>query len=174
MAKKIARKKDSAVSSRSNAASLEHNVDRIRDILFGNTMQDYEDRFEIVQAQLDAVVERVDGDNKDLLENTKRQIAGIQQNLEEVVRDLSEKVNDAVRSQQKLEASFEKVLQSTIRESVTTLRKERQRDREDLDSIIEELQQVQEEQYEELTERKMDRQELVRLFMEFVNVNTGR
>jgi len=174
MAKKIARKKDSNFSGSMVSAGLEHNVDRIREILFGTAMKDYEERFELVQAQLDELAGRLDGALKDAVESAKQQVTGLQNSLEEVVRDLTGQVRDTLRGQEKLQVNLEKMLQQSLKESLTLIRKEVQQNHAELVGAIDEIRQNQTEQIEDLSTRKMDRQELVRLFMEFINAHAGR
>ena len=172
MAKKIARKKDAKLSGR--MGSLEHNVDRIRDILFGPTMKEYEGRFEVIQAQMEELSNRLSGNQKEIVEDTKGRISALQSSLDEAVRELTGQVRDVVRAQEKLQNNIEKLLQQSLKETVTMLRREVQQDRSEIVNAIDELRQAQDEQYEELVERKIDRQDLVRLFMEFINSQAGR
>ncbi|MFH1377792.1 MAG: hypothetical protein ABIH86_03470 [Planctomycetota bacterium] len=174
MAKKISRRSEK-ISGRVGVAGLEHNVDRIRDILIGDSLVDVETRFEMFQNTIADLTARLDAKTKDISDETKSQIMGMQASLEEAVRDLTGQVRDAVRAQEKLENNLTKLLQKSLKDTVVALRQETSADIAQMTAAVEELKALVNDQYDELLERKIDRQELTRIFMDFINASaTGR
>lgn len=135
------------VASIARAESIGSNVERIRDILFGTQMQEYEQRFveqneviEKLKATLEERLKEFENRQKEELKKTTRRV-------EEVLRELGGKIDDLARE----------------------LRLADESTRETLEKRLDELNRTSGEQLEELFSHKVDRQELVRVFMDFVN-----
>ena len=171
MAKKISRRSEK-ISGRVGVAGLEHNVDRIRDILIGDTLVDVETRFEMFQNNVVELTARLESKTKEVSDEAKTQIMGLQTSLEEAVRDLTSQVRDAVRGQEKLETNLTKLLQKSLKDTIVALRQETSSDIAQINSSLDELKALVNDQYDELLERKIDRQELTRMFMDFINAST--
>ena len=171
MAKKISRRSEK-ISGRVGVAGIEHNVDRIRDILIGDTLVDVETRFDAFQGAVSDLNAKLEAKTKDISDDTKSQILGLQASLEEAVRDLTSQVRDAVRAQEKLETNITKLLQKSLKDAVVALRQESAAEVAQINSAVEELKVALNDQYDELVERKIDRQELTRMFMDFINAST--
>jgi hypothetical protein len=158
----------SAVGGDENALAETASVDKIRDLLFGNQMQDYDQRFAKLEARLLARLKDIESEaarNLGAFEsNTKKQVDSLAGQL----RDEKEQRADGDKEIERMLREQNQALEKRIRvlsDQVSAL------DREMSDRLTRETQSL----HEEIKQKNVDmRQALENMFAQLSNVKTDR
>ena len=157
-----------AVGGDGNALAETPSVDKIRDLLFGNQMQDYDQRFAKLEARLLARL-------KDIESEAARNLGAFESNTKKQVDSLAGQLRD----EKEQRADGDKEIERMLREQNQALEKRiravsdqvSQLDREMSDRLTRETQSLR----EEIKQKNTDiRQALENMFAELSNVKTDR
>jgi hypothetical protein len=99
-----------AALAASSPASDGPGVDKIRELLFGNQMQDYDRRFSVLEDRFQQKLRDLEGESQ-------RSMGSIETSLKKQLESLA----GQVRQEQELRAEADKELERSLRESVQTL-----------------------------------------------------
>ena len=158
----------SAVGGDENALAETASVDKIRDLLFGNQMQDYDQRFAKLETRL---LERL----KDIESEAARNLGAFESNTKKQVDSLAGQLRDEKNQR----ADSDKEIERMLREQNQALEKRNralsdqisQLDREMSDRVTRETQSL----HEEIKQKNTDlRQALENMFAQLSNVKTDR
>src|SRR5262249_39625673 len=155
-----------AVGGDGNALAETPSVDKIRDLLFGNQMQDYDQRFATLEARL---LERL----KDIESEAARKLGAFESNTKKQVDSLAGQLRD----EKEQRAEGDKEIERALREQNQALEKRirsvadqlAQFDRDISDRLTRETQSL----HEEIKQKNVDmRQALENMFAQLSNVKT--
>jgi hypothetical protein len=158
----------SAVGGDENALAETASVDKIRDLLFGNQMQDYDQRFAKLETRL---LERL----KDIESEAARNLGAFESNTKKQVDSLAGQLRD----EKEQRADGDKEIERMLREQNQALEKRIRvlsdqvsaLDREMSDRLTRETQSL----HEEIKQKNVDmRQALENMFAQLSNVKTDR
>jgi len=157
-----------AVGGDGNALAETPSVDKIRDLLFGNQMQDYDQRFAKLEARLLARLKDIESEaarNLGAFEsNTKKQVDSLAGQL----RDEKDQRADGDKEIERMLREQNQVLEKRIRSVADQLA---QFDRDISDRLTRETQSL----HEEIKQKNVDmRQALENMFAQLSNVKTDR
>jgi len=156
------------LASQVNGSGETSGVDKMRELLFGNQMQDYDKRFSILE-------ERFQQRMRDLESESSRSLS----NLETTIKKQLESVAGQFREEKDLRADADKELERSLRDHTQTLEKRlaqvsdqlARQERDFTDRLSHEVQSLR----EEMRRRQDDmRATTERMFAELGNVKTDR
>ncbi|MDH3588616.1 MAG: hypothetical protein OEQ74_04360 [Gammaproteobacteria bacterium] len=170
-------KEQHAVSGGQNVDDPDQNVDKIREILFGGQMRDYQHRFDDLEANISATSENLRNDLSNRIENletfVRRELELLGERLVNDRRERAEQREDNVAEMQEVRRRFDESLVRLDEQTANETRAIRGALQEKSLELVQVIQQSRDEfnsmlsrQANQLEDRKVSREDLAALLSE--------